>query len=410
MRLLSTPRTGAEYAAEKTKTQSQVKEDLHLLRTVTNYAEHCNNYSTGVKAECIFNEIPNFHIIENATVDIMHDIFEGICRYEIAKLLHIFIIKEHFFSLEILNNHLRHIDCGRNFSKNVPIAISSNSLKTEYLILSASEMVFLVQHFGILLGDLVPVNHRAWEVFLTLHEIIRIVMSSTFTFATIELLETLISEHHSLYITVFAETLKPKHHFLLHCPRLIRRLGPLKYFSSFRFETKHKVFKDNAKVIMSCTNCPYTLALKHQLALCHRFLTGEGFPNRLSWGPTLNQRLNDLADYNNFKHVLPLDIQCKHVLDTWVKINGIIYYKDVVVVIHLDDNIVFGKLCYIIIDNTDQIFFVYVELYTKGSNTHYCAFEVTETYVCKVVKFEDLASYTPQNVIMINGNNYILFD
>lgn len=126
----------------------------------------------------------------------------------------------------------------------------------------------------------------------------------------------------SIRFSSLPSRLNLKHHFLLHYPRLLRRLGPLKYLSSLRFEAKHKVFKNNAKIIMSRTNCPYTLALKHQLALCHRFLTGKGFPNRLSWGPTLNQRINDFPDYNNFKRVLPLVIQCKHVLDTWVKING----------------------------------------------------------------------------------------
>lgn len=199
-------------------------------------------------------------------------------------------------------------------------------------------MVFLIQHFGILIGDLIPVNHIVWEIFLTLREIISIIMSSTFTSATIELLETLISEHHSLYLEVFAEPLKPKHHFLLHYPRLLRRIGPLKHLSSLRFEAKHKTFKDNAKVAMLRTNCPYTLTLKHQLALCHRFLSEKGFSNRLSWGPTLNQSINDVADYYSFKHVLPLNMQCKYVLDTWVKDNSIIYCKDVAIATHLDDN------------------------------------------------------------------------
>lgn len=291
----------------------------------------------------------------------MHDIFEGICRYEIAKILNIFITKERFFSLEILNERLHHIDCGRNFSKNVPISISNNALKSQYLIISASEMVFLIQHFSILIGDLVPVNHIIWEVFLTLREIISIVMSSTFTSATTELLETLISEHHSLYLEVFAESLKPKHHLLLHYPRLLKRLGSLKHLSSLRFEAKHKIFKDNAKVIMSRKNCPYILALKHQLALCHRFLSGKGFSNRLSWGPTLNQRINDLEDYHNFKHVLPLDLQCKHVLDTWVKNNVIVYRKDVAIATHLDDNnIVFGKIRYIIINKIWTRYYLYM--------------------------------------------------
>ncbi|XP_070517418.1 uncharacterized protein [Cardiocondyla obscurior] len=384
--LASTLIIGAEYVLLK-KQKNQIKEDQHLLRTVTNYKQHCINSCSGVKGECVFNEIPNFHIIENATVDVMHDIFEGICRYEIAQLLHIFICKEKLFSLDILNSRLQHIDCGRNFSKNVPIAISSNVLKTQHLIISASEMVFLVQHLGVLIGDLVSVNHNAWEVFLTLHDIICILMNSTFTSATIELLETLITEHHSLYLRVFNEMLKPKHHFLLHYPRVIKQLGPVKHLSSMRFEAKHKVFKNNAKVIMSRTNSPYTLALKHQLSLCHKFLSEKGFSKRLSWGPTLKISINNIADYYNFKHVIPVGIQIKYILDTWVQFNGIIYYKDAAIPICLSDNIVFGKICYFIIDKTDQIFFVYGELFTKGANKHYCAYEVINTKVWKVIKF-----------------------
>lgn len=223
----------------------------------------------------------------------MHDLFEGICRYEIAKILNVLVNTEHFFSLEIFNARLQHFDCSRNFGKNIPISISSNALNAQNLIISASEMVFLIEYLGILIGDLVPVNNTVWEVFLLLREIINIIMSSSFTYATTQLLETLISEHHSLYMEVFAEPLKPKHHFIVHYPQLLKRLGPLKHLSCFRFEAKHKQFKEHAKTIRSRRNCPYTLALKHQLILSHRFLSEKGFFDRLNLGPTLHQELTD---------------------------------------------------------------------------------------------------------------------
>jgi len=162
---------------------------------------------------------------------------------------------------------------------------------------------------------------------------------------------------------------------------------------------------------MSRTNCSYTLTLKHQLVLCHRFLSEKEFSNRLSWGSTLNHKISDLSNYHSFKHVLPLDIQYKHVLDTWVKVNGIIYRKDEAIATHFDDNkIVFGKIFYIIINNMDQILFIYKKFDTEGSNRHYCAFKITETCVWKLIRLNDLFMY-PQNVItMTDGNFYILFD
>jgi len=56
--------------------------------------------------------------------DVMHDIFEGICRYEIAKILNNLINIEKLFSLNTLNNRIRfHND------KNISPAINETLLK-----------------------------------------------------------------------------------------------------------------------------------------------------------------------------------------------------------------------------------------------------------------------------------------
>lgn len=66
--------------------------------------------------------------------------------------------------------------------------------------------------------------------------------------------------------------LKPKHHYLLHYPRVMMKMGPLRYVSAIRFEAKHREIKQNAKIVTSRRNPSYTLALKQQLALTHRFV------------------------------------------------------------------------------------------------------------------------------------------
>lgn len=58
---------------------------------------------------------------------------------------------------------------------------------------------------------------------------------------TFELVESLIEEHHELYLKCFDDTLKPKHHNL---ERIMRMVGPLKPISSMRFESFHKKFKN----------------------------------------------------------------------------------------------------------------------------------------------------------------------
>ena len=105
-------------------------------------------------------------------------------------------------------------------------------------------------------------------------------MSPSFNIAILELLETLISEHHSLYLEFFSESLKPKHHLLLHYARIMKKFGPLKYLSCIRYEVKYKQLKDNSKIITSRQKA-FTLALKHYLSMSYRFLLRKGFLNRL---------------------------------------------------------------------------------------------------------------------------------
>lgn len=93
----------------KLEMTSQSEENVELLRTVLNYEEDCKNCSYGVKEKCIFNELLNFHCITNAAFDVMHDLYEGICRYDMSKIINS-LIKEKCFSLKILNNRIRYFN------------------------------------------------------------------------------------------------------------------------------------------------------------------------------------------------------------------------------------------------------------------------------------------------------------
>lgn len=396
--------------AGKMETRKQLCENIDSLRSKNDYEAHCKNGTFGIKMECAFNEIPGFHVIENASLDPMHDLFEGICRYEIPKILNILINETHFFSLEILNARLQHFDMQKEFGKNKPISIPEKALKSQHLVISASEMVFLIENLGILIGDLITINHEAWELYLLLREIVEIVMNPSITKTMTQLLETLLEEHHSLYMKIFAEPLKPKHHFLIHYPRLMRRLGPLKLLSCFRFEAKHKELKDYARAIRSRRNCAYSLALKHQLSLSNRFRNKKGFPKRLCLGPTLCQKLTSLPNYQHFKNVLPLNIHPEYILDTWVKFNGITYNKNMAVAMYMHDNfIVFGAIRYIIVEDKSQISFICNDYHTKTLNRGYCAYEVTELNVWRFLRLRDLLTNVPQNIhMMSDGNLYIL--
>lgn len=59
-------------------------------RNPKNYSADVKNKNpkeTGVYQECVLNDIPLFHTVNNPSVDIGHDFLEGICSYELVEIL-----------------------------------------------------------------------------------------------------------------------------------------------------------------------------------------------------------------------------------------------------------------------------------------------------------------------------------
>lgn len=80
----------------KVKCKTHTKEDPKTLRTKKNYAERLAvvessdkvNYSTtrGVKRYCALNKLKYFHMVENISVDILHDLNEGVIPFLMYQL------------------------------------------------------------------------------------------------------------------------------------------------------------------------------------------------------------------------------------------------------------------------------------------------------------------------------------
>lgn len=223
--------------------KKQTSEDANLLRNMTNYVLDVVDQKHGIIEECVFHSIENFHIIKNISVDVMHDLFEGVCRYDFGHLLYMLINKKKLFSLEILNDRIRFLDYGTNPSINKPLLINIDAINKKYIIYSAAEMACFSQYLGLIIGDLVPKKNKTWQLYIILRKIIFIIKAEEVTDENISLLEKLTSKHYKLYIKLFNDTLKPKHHFLLHYPRVMRQFGPLKQMSSIRLKQNTKYLK-----------------------------------------------------------------------------------------------------------------------------------------------------------------------
>lgn len=251
-----------------------VEEDESLLRDVKSYEKDISekNFSdSGLKEECVFNEINKFNIAENKTLDFMHDVPEGVGIYTMSKVLEGLISTEKI-SLQIVNNRIESFPLNEKEKSNRPkpifYSVGKKGGQKIKIRQSASKMLCLIRYFGLMIGDLVSAKNRYWKLYLVLREIVGIMTSPKLDRGQIQNLTELIKQHNRQYLHLF-EKLKPKMHFLLHYPTIMLMFGPVVHFSAMKFERKNRELKEYATATTSNINLPLTITILHQLDLCY---------------------------------------------------------------------------------------------------------------------------------------------
>lgn len=227
---------------------------------------------TGIKERSLLNSINSFHVTTNYAVCVMHDIFEGVCHYDMCHIINYFI-SSNFFSLDTLNGRKQMFNYGE-----IEIGNYSPQITKEHINnfkMTAREMMTFMYIFPMMVGDLVPEDDHIWLFLLNLLEIIDILLLNEISLGLAERLKILIKKHHRDYIRYFNDTLKPKHHFMLHYFDIILNSGPPRFFWAFRFEAKHKDFKTFARNITSRKNICVSLAKKFQFQFAYNLLQPE---------------------------------------------------------------------------------------------------------------------------------------
>ncbi|PIK46806.1 hypothetical protein BSL78_16305 [Apostichopus japonicus] len=202
-----------------------------------------------VKMPSPLNESRYFHVTANLSADIMHDILR-VSPMEVKLLLSQLILQEHLFELGVLNMRLSNYDYGFVDKGNKPSEITLATLKSldHGLKQKASQMWCLTR---VLPG----------------------------------LLSYPIEEHHQLMRKCYPNViLTPKHHFMVHYPRLLLESGPLVNTWSMRFEAKHLFAKRLANVVCSFKDICFTVASRHQVDHCIRWRAGSCIHAELETG------------------------------------------------------------------------------------------------------------------------------
>lgn len=192
----------------------------------------------GVKKTCLLNTLRFFHTSDNYAVDIMHDLLEGVVQYEL-KLVFQYLVNKKYLSLETLSQRIQSFNYIERRNRPSGLKIDEGS---KDLGLNAIQSWCLVRNAPLIFGDVLERNNSYWNLLLLLIEIVNIVFSPIVTNG-MTYLKHLINDHHKLFRSLFPERrFIPKHHFMIHYPRCICKIGPLIHIWCMGFEAKHNLF------------------------------------------------------------------------------------------------------------------------------------------------------------------------
>lgn len=264
------------------------EDDPHMIfRTKEIHAERCAALQEnsmlaskfGVKKACLFNTLHFFHTSDNYAVDIMHDLLEGVVQYEL-KLVFQYLVKQKYLSLEALSQRIQSYNYGYIERKNRPSGLKMDEGSKD-LGLNAIQSWCLIRNTPLIFGDVLERDNCYWNLLLLFIQIVNIVLSPIVTNGMTYYLKHLIKDHHKLFKSLFSQKrLIPKHHFMLHYPHCIRKIGPPLHVWCMRFEAKHNFFKRSVKHLKNITK---SLVKQHQRQLAYHW---ENFDfQRFEFGP-----------------------------------------------------------------------------------------------------------------------------
>lgn len=384
------------------------------LRNFENYQTDLNKpfNQSGISFPTKLNGITDFHATNNPFADKMHDFEEGVAVYDLQLILHHFIIKKKYFTLQRLNFIKKYFNYGENEvgNRSVPLKyvtklLRGKRVKEVRIKMSASEVKCFLKFLPIMIRHLVPERDPVWKFLIKLTTLSELLDLSSYSESNLKHLKQVITDHHKTYRRLFPRcTLKPKFHFLLHYPQLIRSMGPPSKNNCYMFEMKHKVLKLVAKVVNSRRFLPITVAKK--IALQDAKKTFEMMRN-------INSEFTECVLVNQHKEMNRMANDHKHLLDICnINSSTVTYYSKIKYRNHLyrinsiisQNKSTFYKITAII--NCSGKFYVALRKLKSIIDKKTLFYKIVGSMTRSFINFTEIKSF-PMNVHNVQGIRYI---
>ena len=245
------------------------------LHTVSKEAKTYWSKEWGINSDTVLTCIPDFEVTKALLHDPMHDILEGVARYELPAMLSLFIVEKKLFTLLELNSRIQNFEYDVSERKDKPQLVDRKSLEPGSTLGQTAASMILLPY---LIADKVPEGDPHWRNFLRLLQIMLLCLSPVVSERTVQMLEVLIAVHNAEFCKLHAdESFSPKLHYLIHYPDQMLNFGPLRNHWCMRFESKHGFFKQ--KRWFNFRNVALSLATYHQQWMCLQMLGLDGAPS-----------------------------------------------------------------------------------------------------------------------------------
>lgn len=274
--------------ANETKRRTKSK-----YEALVKYAEDKGNKSDfsvtmGIKKRCEFNKLKHFHVMNNMSMDVMHDINEGV----IVQCLHGFFectIRDKILTEDKIQQKVRDFNYYPTQKKKKPSLINLAKINLNQ---NASQLYCLMTNLPFIFVNERVETEPYWQPVETLLSCMQIIYSPIITEKDLDLLDKRIQEHLTGVLNVYNRQLTPKQHFLVHYPEFIRKMGPSIHLWTMRLEAKHKTLTEMSRRKMNFKNLTKLLSFGHQEQFCKR-------PS-ISIEPKPAKRFTKFNKYNQF--------------------------------------------------------------------------------------------------------------
>lgn len=167
----------------KNECKKLTKENSDKLRNIQSYDQICARIlsednldateTKGIRYYCKLNDLSNFHILQNYSVDIMHDILEGAVPFTLHAIFE-YAFNKKIFNLSHLQNMVQFFNYGFLKKRNIP---SKLKIEPKNLGQNATQLYCLATNIAFILYPFKNELHEIWPIIQSLLVIIEIVFS-----------------------------------------------------------------------------------------------------------------------------------------------------------------------------------------------------------------------------------------